>query len=220
MSFGPSRTSGGVAKLEKGEKRPKTTKFGCKSNISRGLQASHWLKGRSQGTCEPDLCDSVIVWSFQDLCGCYKGRKPCRIWLKNQISKGFSYSNLALRGTLAWVLGKNMKCGSGARNISTGGWHWGLSPSIQAREQIKHKNQWIVWDINLIMTLYKSEGGLPKVVDAVELASFIDYKDCIILLLKTWENRFEYFRKSDFVLLVWPGLVSVPSLHWYLGNRR
>ena len=34
-------------------------------------------------------------------------------------------------------------------------------------------------------TLYKSEGGLPKVVDAVELALIIDYKDCIILLLKT-----------------------------------
>jgi len=35
-----------------------------------------------------------------------------------------------------------------------------------------------------MMTLYKSE-GLAKVVDVVELASFIDYKDCIIVLLKT-----------------------------------
>ena len=51
------------------------------------------------------------------------------------------------------------------------------------------------------MTLYKSE-GLPKVVDAVELALFIDYKDCIILLLKTREIHFEYVRKSDFILLV------------------
>lgn len=35
-----------------------------------------------------------------------------------------------------------------------------------------------------MMTAYKSE-GLPKVVDIIELALFIDYKDHIILLSKT-----------------------------------
>ena len=46
-----------------------------------------------------------------------------KVWLENQVSKGFGYNNLALRGTLAWVLGKNMKRGSGARKSSTEGWH-------------------------------------------------------------------------------------------------
>jgi len=57
------------------------------------------------------------------LWGCYKGRKLLKIWLKNQISKEFDYNNVALRGTLACVLGKNMERGSEARKSSTEGWH-------------------------------------------------------------------------------------------------
>jgi hypothetical protein len=35
-----------------------------------------------------------------------------------------------------------------------------------------------------MMTVYKSE-GLPRVINVVELALFINYEDHIILLLKT-----------------------------------
>jgi len=46
------------------------------------------------------------------------------------------------------------------------------------------KIQGTVQEINPMMTVYKSE-GLPKVADAIKLASFIDYKVRIILLLKS-----------------------------------
>jgi len=47
--------------------------------------------------------------------GCHKAskqvkkRQKCEIWLENE---RFGYNKLALRGTLAWVLGKDMRCGS------------------------------------------------------------------------------------------------------------
>jgi hypothetical protein len=56
------------------------------------------------------------IWFFQDLCGC----EPPKIWLKNQISKGFGYNNLALGGTLAWVLGKTWNVGLGQEIVRLG----------------------------------------------------------------------------------------------------
>ena len=57
---------------------------------------------------------------------------------------------------------------------------WGMALRVESKYPSQRTNK----TINPMMTLYKSE-GLAKVVDAVELASFIDYKDCIIVLLKT-----------------------------------
>ena len=69
---------------------------------------------------------------------------------------------------------------------------WGMALRVKSkypsqRTNKTSKNQWkkpIVRDINPMMTVYKSE-GLPRVVNVVELALFINYEDHIILLLKT-----------------------------------
>lgn len=90
-------------------------KSGLKTNILTGLQASHGLGGRLQGASDMAPCDSVVVWSFYDLYDCYKRRKLPKSLLRNLVPKTVGYNDLAVRDTLAWILGK---CGSGARNTS------------------------------------------------------------------------------------------------------